>query len=308
MSSEQVVRAALQQQAVRLRDEYSNLEEIRSLVKPLYNQQMQRAEIQFTTPVGICRVWWADAQWHIIPPTSDVMLTANPKTLRHTLNRIVQRLQEREAAPAAPAPAPAAPAPAPAAPAPAAPAPAAPMADVSKAPLEELAGRLRTEYSNLEELRTARPIFNYGSQQAELHFETPLGDCVIWWEVDVWRIKPPEEPAVLAFPGKLREMVNSILERLAEDAILDALEKQRLFLRNEYHDLDEIFSWTSAVYDHENQRAEIRFDSPAGICRVWMDNNCWHILIPTSDLVRLDRGKLREYLVMLRQQLYQGMG
>ncbi len=302
MSSEQVARAALQQQAVRLRDEYSNLEEIRSLVKPLYNQQMQRAELQFTTPVGICRVWWADEQWHIIPPTSDVTLTAKPKTLRNTLQRIVQRLQEREAssAPAAPAPTPAAPAPAPA--------PAAPLGAVSKAPLEELAARLRSEYSNLEELRTTRPVFNYGSQRAELHFETALGDCVVWWEVDVWRIKPPEEPPILAFPGKLREMVSSVLERLAEDAILDALEKQRLFLRNEYHDLDEIFSWTSAIYEHESQRAEIQFDSPAGICRVWMHNNCWHILIPNSDLVRLDRGKLREYLVMLRQQLYKGMG
>jgi hypothetical protein len=317
MTDEQAIREAMQQQAIRLRDEYGNLEEIRSVARPMYNKAQNRVQVQFTTPAGIFLVWWDTNHWKIEPPGGGNVAAVKAGYLREALRVAVQNLTAGAPAPpdrqTTPQPAPPERAPAPpdrqTTPQPTPPEHASPP----QAAMEEMAARLRKEYSdNLEELGAiAKPVYNQETKRVEVHFDTTGGIFVVWWddETDRWKIMPPgdivpEEDIVSAYSETLRFK----LGQQVEDTILATMQHQRLYLRNEFDEveMEALLSWAKTVYDYDLRRPEIRFDTPGGICRVWMEHNEWHIRLPDGTVTPTPRGLLRDALHHTRQLLNKG--
>ncbi|NJN66969.1 MAG: hypothetical protein HC884_09800 [Chloroflexaceae bacterium] len=185
MSESDAIRAAMQQQALRLREEFENLEEIRSWVNPAYNQAMQRAEIQFNSPLGVGRFWWGNNQWTIrLPDETDIH--AFRGKLRSVLQQVWQDLRERK---------------------------------ISQ-DMQEQALRLRDEYGDLEAvLGWSRPVYNHEAQQPEVRFDSPGGICRFWWEPNRWAIRLPDGGMSYAEPGNLRESLRLVRQLLRKGGL-----------------------------------------------------------------------------------------
>jgi hypothetical protein len=175
--------------------------------------------------------------------------------------------------------------------------------------LQQQAQRLKQEFANLEEIRNvARPSYDPFTQQAHILFDSPLGECRVWWENDHWSLRAPDNKLVYAPPRKLRETLALEMKRLKEEAIRNVMELQINRLRDEYGDLEEFMSWARPLYDHELERAELRFDSPVGVCRVWWDEtNRWIVRLPDGTINYAQRGDLREKLSTVRKFLRKGI-
>jgi hypothetical protein len=174
--------------------------------------------------------------------------------------------------------------------------------------LQQQALLLREEFPNLEELRSlAKPFFDKKRRRPEMIFDSPIGECRVWWEGTYWVILPPDKKMVYAPRKKLRETLAIEVKRLKEEAILAKMEDQIVRLRSEYGDLEEVLSWARPLYDYDHDRPELRFDTPVGICRVWWDAPRWCIRLPDGTISYVQREALREKLTVTRQFLRKGI-
>lgn len=177
-----------------------------------------------------------------------------------------------------------------------------------KEAIQAQALRLRNEFANLEEIRnSAKPHYDQFSRQAEIHFTTPYGVCRVWWEADHWVVKSPDGKFAYARAKELRKMLIEETQRMKDEAIMGIMELQTERLRSEYGDLEEFLSWARPIYDYEEERAELRFDTPVGTCRVWWENTRWVIKLPDGGLTYSPQGSLRENLSLTRKYLRQGI-
>jgi hypothetical protein len=174
--------------------------------------------------------------------------------------------------------------------------------------LQQQALLLREEFPNLEELRSvAKPAYDKQKRRPEMRFDSPMGTCRVWWEGSYWVILSPDEKMVYAPRKKLRDTLGSEVNRLKEETILAKMELQIIRLRDEYGDLEEFLSWARPLYDYEEERPELRFDTPVGICRVWWEEIRWVIRLPDGTIRYSQRGSLREDLRTTRQFLRKGI-
>jgi hypothetical protein len=167
---------------------------------------------------------------------------------------------------------------------------------------------LRSEFEHIEEIRTTtKPFYDQFNKRAEIHFTTPYGVCRVWWEAGCWVVTAPDGKFVYAMPKMLRKTLQDMTERLKEEAIMEVMQYQIERLRSEYGDLEEFVSWARPLYDYDLERAELRFDTPVGICRVWWEGVRWVIKIPGGGVKYASPGSLRENLSLVRKYLRQGI-
>lgn len=177
-----------------------------------------------------------------------------------------------------------------------------------KQAMQQQALLLREEYSNLEELRDlVKPFYNQWQKRPELHVESKMGQCQVWWAGKYWTIVKPDGKSLYTPKHTLREILNQTLQQLKEDSIAEVMQTQVSRLRDEYGDLEEVLSWARPLYNHEDERPELRFDSPVGICSVWWETIRWAIRIPDGSITYCQPGKLRESLTHTRQFLRKGI-
>jgi hypothetical protein len=189
MSENDAIKAAMQQQALRLREEFENLEEIRSWVSPSYNQAMGRAEIQFESSLGAGRFWWGNNQWTIRLPDGlpdETEVHAFRGKLRSTLQEVRQDLHERK---------------------------------ISQ-DMQQQALRLRDEYGDLEAvLGWSRPVYDHEAQRPEVRFDSTGGICRFWWDTNRWAIRLPDGAVSYAEQGNLRESLRLVRQFLRKGGV-----------------------------------------------------------------------------------------
>lgn len=180
---------------------------------------------------------------------------------------------------------------------------------VARAAIQQQALRLKDEFADLEKMRSLiKPSYDQFSGRASMHLSTPAGVFVLWWVEgeQLWYVQLPNGDIKYALPRQLQESLQRFVQQLREEAVLDAMTDQARRLRDEYGDLDEIIDWAKPIYDYDDQRAELRFDTPVGVCRVWWGNNQWVIRIPDGAITHAPRGELRGFLSQVRQYLRKG--
>ncbi len=292
---------------VRLRQEFANLEEIRTVVQPAFDQHIQRAVLRFTLPNGMCLAWWQDDRWAMQFPSNAVGYVPAGK-LREALRRGAQARPETQPhpskAPQQPQPEPPVPVPLPESPPAPTQTPAQPIPTLDAT----FIAHLRNEFDDLEEVRDlAQPVYDQDMQRTILRFSVAGGTCDVWWEYEQWQIRVAEGLLAYAMPGKLRETLRLGWERLEEEAIMGAMEYQMARLRQEFSEMEELLGWARPYFDRESKQPEVRFDTPGGLCRFWWGNtNRWHIQLPDGSFTYARASELNEMLSQVRKLLRTG--
>lgn len=179
----------------------------------------------------------------------------------------------------------------------------------SKQAIHQQALRLRQEFPNLEEIRSwVTPRYDPTTGHAEIVFQGPEGSGHFRWseEGQVWNIVAPDGHVRYASAGQLRETLRALFQEMREQRVVRAMQQQVLYIRDEFGGIEEIESWARPVYNHEEQRAEVRFDTPMGVCRFWREAAQWNVQLPDGSITHAPIGKLREYITQVRQFLRKG--
>lgn len=185
-------------------------------------------------------------------------------------------------------------------------------AQAKQAAIQQQALRLKDEFANLEQMRSIlKPLYDEFSQRAAMQFATPVGNYVIRWDdgEKLWNIHTPDGEAKFSAHKQLQSTLQQLVQQKREDLIRDEMLAQSLRLRDEYGDIEEVISWARPVYDQEEKRPELRFDTPLGICRVWWDDSYhrWNVRLPDGTITYAQRGELRGFLSHTRQFLRKGL-
>jgi len=185
MSTDEAMRKAMQEQALRLQKEFDNLEALRSWVKPVYDARAKRAEVHFDSPFGVCRFWWDGSFWIIDQPEVDSIYAKAgglQKAMRQVWGEIEERLISRE--------------------------------------MQTQAARLRDEFGAMEEIVSwATPIYDREAKRPELRFDSPVGVCRTWWEKTLWKVRLPDGSETPVQPGKLREKLINVRKFLRKGVL-----------------------------------------------------------------------------------------
>lgn len=185
MSTEEAMREAMQQQALRLRKEFGDLEALRSWVKPVYNARAKRAEVHFDSPFGVCRFWWEGSFWKICQPEVEAVY-AQAGSLQQAMRRVWGEIEERLIA----------------------------------REMQTQAARLRDEFGVMEEVVSwASPIYDREAKRPELRFDSPVGMCQVWWETTHWKVRLPDGSITPVQPGNLREKLANVRKFLRKGVI-----------------------------------------------------------------------------------------
>lgn len=187
MNSQEQIKQAIQQQALRLREEFPDLEEIRPWVSPNFDQAAQRAEIVFQGPGGTGRFWWEEQEqiWKISDPDEFITLAQAGK-LREMLRRVFQDMQERL---------------------------------VAKEMQQQIL-YLRDEFGGVEEIESwARTIYNYEEKHPEVRFDTSAGLCRFWRTKTQWDVRLPDGSLTHAPIGGLRDYIVQVRKFLRKGVL-----------------------------------------------------------------------------------------
>lgn len=177
-----------------------------------------------------------------------------------------------------------------------------------KEAMQKQALRLKEEFPNLEEIRSVvKPSYDRRTKRAFLQFETPYGTCLVGWDGQRWNVRLPNQEVEYVLPGTLRAALQKIVEKLRDEAILTVMEQQAAYLRGEFYDLEELFGWARPLYNYEEQRAEVRFDTSSGLCRFWREGQRWKIHMPDGTEMFVQPGELNERLSFVRKHLRRGI-